>query len=164
MKYFAYGSNLNVEQMQWRCRNAVPLGPYTLQGYTLVFRFYADITPTPGKSVKGGLWEITEEHEALLDRYEGYPELYGKYYEDDIMFYRMREDAYDLKLPTLGYLGDMLEGMENFGFSLPDDLNNNLGNPSIQDLAIEGDLLHHAMRLIAEAQGIDLVEEESIAI
>ena len=164
MKYFAYGSNLNVGQMQWRCTNAVPLGPYTLQGYQLVFRFYADITPTHGKSVKGGLWEITDEHEKLLDRYEGYPELYGKYYEDDIMFYRMREDAYDLKLPTLGYLGDMLEGMENFGFSLLEDFNNNLGNPPPPDLAREGDLLQRAMRLIAESMGIDLIHEEPIAI
>ncbi len=164
MKYFAYGSNLNVEQMQWRCRNAVPLGPYTLEGYSLVFRFYADITPVPGKSVKGGLWEITEEHEELLDRYEGYPELYGKYYEDDIMFYRMREDAYDLKLPTLGYLGDMLEGMENFGFSLLEDLNKNLGNPPIKDKEKEGDLLQNAMRLIAESMGIDLIQEVSMAI
>lgn len=164
MKYFAYGSNLNVGQMQWRCRNAVPLGPYTLQGYTLVFRFYADITPVPGKSVKGGLWEITEEHEELLDRYEGYPELYGKYYEDDIMFYRMREDAYDLKLPTPGYLEDMLEGMENFGFSSLQDLNNNLGNPPAEDIAIEGDLLQNAMRLIAESMGIDLIGDVSIAI
>ncbi len=164
MKYFAYGSNLNVDQMQWRCKNAVPLGPYTLQGYRLVFRFYADITPAPGKSVKGGLWEITDEHEELLDRYEGYPDLYGKYYEDDIMFYRMREDAYDLRLPTLGYLGDMLEGMENFGFSALEDLNKNLGNPPSQDIEEEGDLLQNAMRLIAESMGIDLVQEVSMAI
>ena len=163
MKYFAYGSNLNIGQMQWRCKNAVPLGPYTLQGYSLVFRYYADIIPVPDKSVKGGLWEITEEHEVLLDRYEGYPELYGKYYEDDIMFYRMCEDAYDLKLPSLGYLGDMLIGMENFGFSLLEDLNKNLGNPPTQDLAIEGDVLQHAMRLIADTLDLDLIEE-SIAI
>lgn len=163
MKYFAYGSNLNVGQMRWRCKNAVPLGPYTLQGYQLVFRFYADVIPATGKSVKGGLWEITEEHEKYLDKYEGCPKLYGKYYEDDIMFYRMREDAYPLKLPTVGYLRDVLEGMENFGFSLLDDLNQNLGNPPTQD-PIEGDLLQRAMRLIAETQGIDLVEEELVDI
>ncbi len=156
MKYFAYGSNLNIKQMQWRCPTAVPLGAFTLQGYKLVFRFYADIIPDSEKSVKGGLWEISEDDENALDRYEGYPSLYGKYYEDDIMFYRMREDAYDLEMPALGYLEGMIEGMENFGFSPLEDLNKNLGNLPTQDLAREGDLLQHAMRLIADAMDIEL--------
>lgn len=156
MKYFAYGSNLNIKQMQWRCPTAVPLGAFTLQGYQLVFRFYADIIPVSGKSVKGGLWEISEDDENALDRYEGYPSLYGKYYEGDIMFYRMRDDAYDLEMPALGYLEGMIEGMENFGFSPLEDLNNNLGNSPTQDLAREGDLLQHAMRLIADAMDIEL--------
>ena len=151
MKYFAYGSNLNMEHMQWRCPNAVSLGAYTLHGYQLVFRHYADIIPVDDNSVKGGLWEISETDEAALDRYEGYPSLYEKYYEDDIMFYRMLDNAYDLALPTSGYLEDMLEGMENFGLSPIEDLNNNLGEPAAQELATEGDLLQHAMRLIADA-------------
>jgi gamma-glutamylcyclotransferase (GGCT)/AIG2-like uncharacterized protein YtfP len=164
MKYFAYGSNLNIKHMQWRCRNAVPLGIYTLQGYQLVFRYYADLIPAHDKSVKGGLWEISEEDEKLLDRYEGYPSLYEKYYDDDIMFYRMLDDARDIELPGLGYLEGMLEGMENFGLSPLEDLNNNLGEPPTQGLVKEGDLLQHAMRLISDAMGIKLLDEDSTTI
>ena len=169
MKYFAYGSNLNIKQMQWRCPNAVPLGAYTLQGYQLVFRFYADIIPVSDKSVKGGLWdksvkgglwEISEKDEKLLDRYEGYPTLYEKYYEQDIMFYRMINNVRDLELPSLGYLEGMLEGMENFGFSPLEDLNTNLGNPPTQNLVKDGDLLQHAIRLIADAMDIQLLDED----
>ena len=160
MKYFAYGSNLNIKQMQWRCPNAVPLGAYTLQGYQLVFRFYADIIPVSDKSVKGGLWEISEKDEKSLDRYEGYPTSYKKYYERDIMFYRMINDVRDLELPSLGYLEGLLEGMENFGFSPLEDLNTNLGNPPTQNLAKDGDLLQHAIRLIADAMDIQLLDED----
>ncbi len=150
--------------MQWRCPNAVPLGVFTLQGYKLVFRFYADIIPASGQSVKGGLWKISEQDEKALDRYEGYPTLYEKCYERDIMFYRMLDDTYDLEMPSLGYLQGMLEGMENFGFSPLEDLNNNLGNSPNQDFATEGDLLQHAMRLIADAMDIILIDDESLAI
>ena len=164
MKYFAYGSNLNIKQMQWRCPTAVPLGAFTLQGYQLVFRIYADIIPASEQSVKGGLWEISEKDEKALDRYEGYPTLYEKYFQGDIMFYRMLDDAYDLQMPALGYLEGMLEGMENFGFSPLEDLNNNLGNSPIQDLVREGDLLQHVMRLIADTMDIELIDEELIAV
>lgn len=150
--------------MQWRCQNAVPLGAYTLQGYQLIFRYYADLIPAQEKSVKGGLWEISEEDEKLLDRYEGYPSLYEKYYDGDIMFYRMLDNARDIELPGLGYLDGMLEGMENFGLSPLEDLNNNLGKPLIEDFVIKGDLLQHAMRLIADAMGIKLLDEDSITI
>ena len=80
------------------------------------------------------------------------------------MFYRMLEGTYDLQLPDVGYLQGMLEGMENFGFSPLEDLNNNLGNPPIQDLTQEGDLLQHAMRLIADAMDVELIDYESPAI
>ena len=164
MKYFAYGSNLNIRHMQWRCQNAVPLGAYTLQGYQLIFRYYADLIPAQDNSVKGGLWEISEEDERLLDRYEGYPSLYEKYYDGDIMFYRMLDNARGIELPGLGYLEGMLEGMENFGLSPLEDLNNNLGEQPIQGLAREGDLLQHAMRFIADAMGIELLDEDPITI
>ena len=40
--YFAYGSNLDVQQMQHRCAEAVRLvAPGCLRGYTLAFNAYA---------------------------------------------------------------------------------------------------------------------------
>ena len=36
--YFAYGSNINLEQMEHRCPDAQLVGPVTLQNYELQFR------------------------------------------------------------------------------------------------------------------------------
>ncbi len=152
MKYFAYGSNLNIRHMQYRCPDAMPIGTFALQDYRLVFRYYADIIPAPGQSVTGGLWEISAEDEKSLDRYEGYPTFYGKYYQDDIMFYRMRDTAMPLELPGAEYLKTVLEGMNDFGLSL-EVFTNNLGNPQpIVNPAKQETPLKQAMRLIETAQ------------
>ncbi len=156
MKYFAYGSNLNQESMQWRCKDALCLGTHSLQGYQLVFRFYADIIPSQNSVVKGGLWEISENDETALDRYEGYPDLYEKYYEGDIMFYRMHNENRNYGLPSNGYLEDLLEGMEDFGLDPIVDLNANLGNSVSQVTHSRGDNVAYAMQIIADALRIAL--------
>lgn len=142
--------------MQWRCREAKSLGTHTLQGYQLVFRFYADIIPSQYNSVKGGLWEISENDEIALDRYEGHPDLYEKVYEGEIMFYRMCDENRDFGLPSPGYLEGMLEGMENFGLNPLVDLNSNLGNPIQQEPKFVGDRIENAMQIIANALKIEL--------
>ncbi len=78
--YFAYGSNINLDQMERRCPDAVPLRPVTLYGYELTFRGggVATIMPKEGGKVPGLLWRITPECEQSLDHYEGFPSLYGK--------------------------------------------------------------------------------------
>ena len=156
MKYFAYGSNLNHEHMLWRCKDATCLGKHTLQGYQLVFRFYADIIPSQDNTVIGGLWEISENDEAALDRYEGYPNLYEKFFECDIMFYRMRDESRSYDLPSNGYLEDLLEGMENFGLNPLVDLNTNLGNLTSHESKASEDNVACAMKIIADALELDL--------
>lgn len=78
--YFAYGSNINLKQMDYRCPNAVPVMPVVLHDYDLTFRGggVATIVPQDGAVVHGLLWEITPECEGSLDIYEGYPNLYRK--------------------------------------------------------------------------------------
>lgn len=78
--YFAYGSNINLDQMAFRCPNAEVEGPVTLDGYRLAFRGsgVATILPCEGGKVEGLLWKLTPECELSLDRYEGYPHLYHK--------------------------------------------------------------------------------------
>lgn len=142
--------------MQWRCKDAVCLGTHTLQGYQLVFRFYADIIPSQNNAVKGGLWEISKNDETALDRYEGYPDLYEKYYEGDIMFYRMCDENRNYGLPSNGYLEDLLDGMEDFGLDPLVDLNANLGNSPSQATHSKGDNVAYAMQIIADALGIAL--------
>lgn len=82
--YFAYGSNMNLDQMEYRCPNAEVVGRAVLKDYRLVFRGnqngngVASVVPDSGKEVQGLLWKITPRCEQSLDFYEGYPRLYGK--------------------------------------------------------------------------------------
>ncbi len=71
MFYFAYGSNLDVHQMRWRCPRAKKVGRLILPRARLVFRGVADVIYHPHDSVQGGLWEITPKCLAALDAYEG---------------------------------------------------------------------------------------------
>ena len=41
--YLAYGSNLNLEQMKYRCPNAKKAGAYLLKDWALEFRYYLTI-------------------------------------------------------------------------------------------------------------------------
>ena len=80
MKYIAYGSNMNLEQMAVRCPGARLIGTGLLHGYRLEFNRHATIVPTndPGVTVPVAVWEITAQHEDRLDSYEGYPRYYRK--------------------------------------------------------------------------------------
>lgn len=79
MFYFAYGSNMNLEQMAVRCPGASPVGSAILAGYRLTERQYADIDRSPGSSVNGLLWRVTAADLVALDRYEGFPRFYTRY-------------------------------------------------------------------------------------
>ena len=81
--YIAYGSNLNVQQMRWRCPEATILGTATLKGWELLFKgsktgSYLTIEECEGGSVPVAVWEVTPSDEAALDRYEGFPTFYYK--------------------------------------------------------------------------------------
>ena len=82
--YFAYGSNINLEQMEYRCPAAKAVGPVILENYELLFRGntrgngVATIAPREGSKVHGLLWWITPACEQSVDFYEGYPRLYEK--------------------------------------------------------------------------------------
>ena len=78
--YFAYGSNINLGQMEQRCPGARIVGPVTLENYELRFRGhgFATIAPKENCSVHGLLWKLTPACEQALDRYEGYPRHYTK--------------------------------------------------------------------------------------
>lgn len=70
---FAYGSNLDIHQVETRCPGAVLLGKATLNGYELAFDTagYLTITKREGSHVQGALWALDSSHVASLDRYEG---------------------------------------------------------------------------------------------
>ena len=89
-KYFAYGSNLNKEQMASRTPFATSEGHMYIDDWRLVFRGVADIEPHKGSRLAVGMWKITKPDEDNLDRYEGVK--HGLYRKEDIlgmMTYRM---------------------------------------------------------------------------
>lgn len=76
--YIAYGSNINLEQMAFRCPNSKVVGTRMIPGYELEFRGVATIVPKEGAEVPVLLWEIDQRDELSLDRYEGFPRMYRK--------------------------------------------------------------------------------------
>lgn len=125
--YFAYGSNINLTQMEYRCPDATPLMPVMLHGYELTFRGGGVATVIPKKDavVPGLLWSITPKCEKSLDHYEGFPNFYhkadiavsdpetGKIYYP--MMYEMDERYCDPALPSFSYFGGIAEGYRQNG-------------------------------------------------
>lgn len=76
--YLAYGSNLNLAQMRYRCPDARMVGYTYLPNRKLAFRGsqtgnYLTLDEAPGAypGVPCGVFEISERDQASLDRYEG---------------------------------------------------------------------------------------------
>lgn len=126
--YIAYGSNLNLSQMKYRCPTAKVIGSYEIRDYELVFRGFensavATIEASEGSKVPVLLWEIQIEDEKELDRYEGYPSFYGKEnFEIEIndktvsaMVYIMTQ-GYELGIPSENYRKAIEEGYIDAGF------------------------------------------------
>jgi len=110
MMYFAYGANLNIDNMKSRCPKAIPICNLELPDYQLVFRGVADIEPKSDQKVQGVMWWISDDCEDSLDIFEGFPYLYRKeefiveLHEPklidiygkvvDVMFYTMNRNGY----------------------------------------------------------------------
>ena len=56
--YIAYGSNINPEQMAYRCPNSKAGGTSVIKDHELEFRSYATIVPKKGASVPVVIWEL----------------------------------------------------------------------------------------------------------
>ncbi|MCH8074518.1 MAG: gamma-glutamylcyclotransferase [SAR324 cluster bacterium] len=84
--YFAFGSNLHPPQMAERCPGSRLLRPGVLKGYRLAFTGYstrwkggvATVVADPSSEVQGLLYDLTEEDQGKLDRFEGFPTVYAR--------------------------------------------------------------------------------------
>ncbi len=128
--YAAYGSNLNVEQMAFRCPGATRLHAAVLEGYELVFRgggyhAVATIEPKEGSSVPIMLWSIGKQDEEALDRYEGFPGFYGK----ETMAFKVGDQSVEamvyvmtpghrLGIPSMGYYDTIRQGYQDCGLDV----------------------------------------------
>ena len=132
--YIAYGSNLNITQMRFRCPHARIIGTSVVPDYELLFKgskkgSYLTIEPKAGANVPVAVWETSVEDELALDRYEGYPTFYykaemnlpivgiksGKVRQRDVYVYIMHEER-QIGMPSLRYVQICLEGYRAFQF------------------------------------------------
>ena len=74
--YIAYGSNINLEQMAYRCPHSKVLGISEIKDFELEFRGVATIVPKENASVPILIWELDERDLPTLNQYEGWPRLY----------------------------------------------------------------------------------------
>lgn len=122
--YLAYGSNHNLEQMGWRCPDAKTVCRAYLEDWKLVFSGVLTIEKAEGYSVPLSVWKVTGQDIQALDRYEGYPHLYGKIYLDvktpdgksHPAFTYVLEKPYGIYPPTRTYYRDVEEGYTSWGF------------------------------------------------
>lgn len=91
--YIAYGSNINLEQMKYRCPHSKVVGISEIKNYELEFRGVATIVPQKGARVPVLIWDLDNRDLPTLNRYEGYPR-----------FYRQEEMSFELE-------GKEVEGM-----------------------------------------------------
>lgn len=126
--YIAYGSNLNLPQMEFRCPTAEVAGVSELKDYELLFRggrrgAVATVEPKEGSSVPVLLWKIHQKDEEALDIYEGYPRLYDKQMMDveldgrtvSAMVYIMTP-GHEFGVPSDYYADVIRQGYESAGF------------------------------------------------
>ena len=132
--YIAYGSNLNVGQMRMRCPHATILGTANLKGWELLFKgsktgSYLTIEPEAGCTVPVAVWEVTDQDELALDRYEGFLSFYykkelvldvkgirtGKLRRRRAFVYIMWEER-PYGIPASSYLSICGQGYRFFGF------------------------------------------------
>jgi len=119
--YIAYGSNINLEQMAFRCPYSKVIGTSEIKDFELEFRGVATIVPKENSSVPVLIWELDERDLPTLNKYEGYPSFYrqekikfeldGK--EVKGMAYLMNRG--EISPPSLEYYNTILQGYRENG-------------------------------------------------
>lgn len=126
--YIAYGSNLNLPQMAFRCPTAKVIGASEIKDYELLFRggrrgAVATVEPLKDSSVPVLLWKLRDRDLQALDHYEGYPSFYRKEILPvelkgkavPAMVYIMN-DGHPFGAPSDYYLNTILEGYHSADF------------------------------------------------
>ena len=122
--YFGYGSNMNINRMNNRCKdgNFVDLGKVVLNNYEFYFydRGYANVRYSNYKDVEGVLYRINKECLSKLDIAEGYPDIYQR--EEVFLDYKNKtiksqiylvNNDYSVGIPNDYYYNIVKEGAED---------------------------------------------------
>ena len=134
MLYIAYGSNMNLNQMDYRCPHSNVIGNGKLIGWKLVFNIHADVIETKNMNdeVPVVLWDINDNDWSMLDRYEGYPNYYVKRIVDvvtddgkivEAVVYVMADNRKGICPPDEYYFNTILTGYND----------NNIGTDPLYD-------------------------------
>ena len=132
---FAYGSNLDDQQMRSRCASARIEARAVLPNHALAFGGFsqrwggavASVVLEPGARVEGPLYRITSPDLRALDRHEGFPFAYeriSKLVTDErgrrrrAQVYRQPADTFEPWLPQPGYFRVLLHAYDRLGFDL----------------------------------------------
>lgn len=121
--YAAYGSNMNKEQMAYRCPNSTEEQVGYAVDCKLEFCSYANIVPERNALTPVLLWKIDPRDWEQLDQYEGYPTLYRREEIDvDVNGEQVKAVAYimndchrNLSMPGTYYLENMLHDYKRLG-------------------------------------------------
>ena len=140
--YIAYGSNINLEQMAYRCPHSKVLGISEIKDFELEFRGVATIVPNKGAAVPVLIWKLDERDLSTLNQYEGWPRLYrqekmefelnGKTFEG--MAYLMNYGK--IAPPSQEYYNTILQGYRENGLD-ESFLQKSLENSLQMDFAVE---------------------------
>jgi gamma-glutamylcyclotransferase len=127
IKYFAYGSNMDMSRLSTRGVNPITRNKGTLKNWKLKFNkkasagdwSFANIEPSEGDTVEGLVFTIKESDLKLLDKFEGAP----RHYRREILivethtetvkcvaYIAQPEHIVEDLLPTKEYMGFLLNG------------------------------------------------------
>ncbi len=124
--YFAYGSNMNLGQMADRCPGARMVGLARKPGWRFIIngRGYVTAVDDPSAETLGCLWELTEHHWEILDRYEGVAGDYYRRVDCDLMGHDSEEQICSIAyratdettgVPSITYADTVIEGARQIG-------------------------------------------------
>lgn len=184
MKYFAYGSNLDLVQMTQRCPAAKLVGPAHLANHRICFPrrspvrgcAVASVEPHKGAIVWGVIYELDDDDLRRLDEREGFdpvnPTAVNRYCRVDVTVHSNPEERIDAVAyvavpeddpghPSEGYMRHIIEGA--VAHSFPDDYIEFLR--AIVALEDGSDVLMISEEVIAEEFSTEevIVEEMTLA-
>ena len=126
---FAYATNIDQEEMQKHCPNAIFRGYATLEGYALDFQGYtghaiATLKKDKKSSVNVAVWEMTPEDYYTIDNFEKFPYIYHREHAKVLLMGRkVKGSVYLLKnklqssMPSEEYLQALRKSFDKAGWS-----------------------------------------------
>ena len=134
MIYFAYGSNLELNQMKDRCPDSKLISEGYLKDYILSFDKFspgwkcgvADIVKSFNNKVWGLLYDISERDLLKLDSYEGHPNFYRRIIVNIIKTNDQIVEAYTYEVvnkdkfvrPSKEYINIIKEAAKKYNFPI----------------------------------------------